>query len=92
MPNNNNLIPKENIAKVEEVREIDNEIPSYEEFMKTYENDDNLNYDDLNGGNAGEVKGYGPTWVDPDIKEFARKEREKEEMRHKKRCPRGCGV
>jgi hypothetical protein len=35
--NNNNLIvPKENLAQVEEVREINNEIPSFEEFVKTY--------------------------------------------------------
>ena len=86
------MVIENQIPKTETVYELKNEIPSFEEFMKTYENDDNLNYDDLNGGNAGEVKGYGPTWVDPDIKEFARKEREKEEMRHKKRCPRGCGV
>jgi len=49
MPNNNNnFIPKENIAKVEEVREIDSkyEIPSFEEFMRTYE--EPVNYDDLN--------------------------------------------
>jgi len=39
MTNNNNLIPKENLAKVEEVREINNETPSFEEFMKTYESD-----------------------------------------------------
>ena|SRR6185295_12008088 len=36
MTNNNNLIPKENFKKVEEVREIKNEVPSFEEFMKTY--------------------------------------------------------
>lgn len=28
--------------------------------MKTYESDGSLNYDDLGGGNVGEVKGYGP--------------------------------
>ena len=43
MPNNNNnFIPKENLAKVEEVREIEkieNKIPSFEEFMKTYKSD-----------------------------------------------------
>jgi len=52
---NNNGIPK-----TETVYEIKNEIPSYEEFLKTYKSDDNLNYDDLNGGDIGEVKGYGP--------------------------------
>ena len=56
------LIPKENYKKVEEVREIDNkyEIPSFEEFMKTYEYDESLNYDDLNSWDISEVKGYGP--------------------------------
>ncbi|CAG8455530.1 12957_t:CDS:2 [Ambispora gerdemannii] len=28
--------------------------------METYEDDDNLNYDDLSSGGIGEVKGYGP--------------------------------
>ena len=46
------LRKKENLAKTEEVREIDDkyEIPSFEEFMKTYESDGNVNYDDLSGG------------------------------------------
>jgi hypothetical protein len=35
----------------------------FEEFMKTYENDGNLNYDDLSGSNVGEAKGYGPCYV-----------------------------
>jgi len=54
---NENLIPK-----TETVYEIKDEykIPSFEEFMKTYENDGNLNYDDLNSDIAGEAKGYGP--------------------------------
>ena len=60
MTNNNNLIPKENIAQIEEVREINTEIPSFEEFMKTYESDGNLNYADLNGSDIGTQKGYGP--------------------------------
>jgi hypothetical protein len=52
----------ENKKPVETVCEIKDEIPSYEEFMKTYE-DGNLNYDDLNSGGLGEVKGYGPCFV-----------------------------
>jgi len=54
---NENLIPK-----TETVYELKDEykIPSLEEFMKTYENDGNLNYDDLNDSSIGEVKGYGP--------------------------------
>lgn len=60
--NNVNLIVKENYKKVEEIREVDTEIPTYEEFMKNYKVDDKVNYDDLSvsGGNVGEVKGYGP--------------------------------
>ena len=59
MVNNNNLI-----AKVEEIHEIKDEIPSYEEFMKIYQSDDKVTasyeseinaYDDL-----GIEKGYGP--------------------------------
>jgi hypothetical protein len=50
----------ENKAQIEEVREIENKVPSFEEFMKSYENDSNVNYDDLNSGDVGEVKGYGP--------------------------------
>ena len=63
MVNEQNLIPK-----TEMVYELKNEVPSFEEFMKTYESDGNLNYDDLNsGGNIGEVKGYGPcSWDNPD--------------------------
>jgi hypothetical protein len=60
MPKNNIYLPKENLAKAEEIREIKNEIPTYEEFMKTYENDGNLNYDDLSSGSIGEAKGHGP--------------------------------
>jgi hypothetical protein len=60
MTKNNIYLPKENFKNVEEVREIENEIPSYEEFMKNYENDGNLNYDDLSGESVDEVKGYGP--------------------------------
>jgi hypothetical protein len=59
--NNNNLLPKENYKKVEEVREINNEVPSFEEFMKTYESDGNLNYDDLTFSDISDKgKGYGP--------------------------------
>ena len=39
MTKNNIYLPKENLAKVETIQELKNEykIPSYEEFMKTYE-------------------------------------------------------
>jgi hypothetical protein len=58
---NNNGIPK-----TEMVYELKNEIPSYEEFMKTYKVDENLNYDDLSSGSVSEAKGYGPcSWHNP---------------------------
>jgi hypothetical protein len=36
----NTYFIKENIPKIEEVKEIENEIPSYEEFMKNYKSDE----------------------------------------------------
>jgi len=39
MPKNTYFI-KDNVPKIEEVREIENEIPSYEEFMKNYKGDE----------------------------------------------------
>jgi hypothetical protein len=60
---NNNGIPIEiNKKPVETVYEIKDEykVPSFEEFMKDYQANENLNYDDLSGGDIGEVKGYGP--------------------------------
>ena len=56
----NNKILIENKKPFETVYELKNETPSFEEFMKTYESDENLNYDDLNSSDIGEVKGYGP--------------------------------
>ena len=69
MVNEQNLIPKENYKKVEEMREIDYKVPSYEEFMKTYNEKEGINdnyqsefdsYGDLR------VKGtyYGPGFWD----------------------------
>ena len=52
---NENLIPK-----TEMVYEIKNEIPSFEEFMKDYKSDGNLNYADLSSGDIGTLKVYGP--------------------------------
>jgi len=57
------MVNENNIPKVETIYEIKNEIPTFEEFLKTYENDGNLNYDDLNNGDIGTPKGYGPTTV-----------------------------
>jgi hypothetical protein len=59
MVNENNFPPIENKRPFETIYEIKNEIPSFEEFMKDYK-DSNLNYDDLNSGSIGEVRGYGP--------------------------------
>ena len=63
MPNINEwVIPKNMDKPVGTVYEIKNEykVPSFEEFMKGYQADENLNYADLSGGGVGEVKGYGP--------------------------------
>jgi len=59
----NKMVPIEAQKPFETVYELKNEVPSFEEFMKTYENDGNVNYDDLNGGDIGEVKGYGPCYT-----------------------------
>lgn len=58
----NNKIPIEVKKPFETVYELKDEyeIPTFEEFMKSYENDGSLNYSDLSGGSVGEVKGYGP--------------------------------
>ena len=55
------LIPKENQIKTEEIRYLNTEIPSYEEFMKTYDYDEALmasyeaEYEALR-----QIYGYGP--------------------------------
>ena len=54
------MVYENNIPKTETIYELKNEIPSFEEFMKTYENDGSVNYDDLNSSDISEVKGYGP--------------------------------
>jgi hypothetical protein len=57
----NNLKPIEvNKKPAETVYELKNEVPGFEEFMKTYEADENLNYDDLNISDIGIQEGYGP--------------------------------
>jgi hypothetical protein len=68
MPKNIYLI-KESLAKIEEVREIDNKVLSYEEFMKTYEADErvvNSYEDEVNHVNVWVPKGVGPcSWNNP---------------------------
>jgi hypothetical protein len=59
-----NIIPKENFPKIEEIREINNEIPTYEEFLKTYQVDQKVNESYENEiesyGDIEVNKGYGP--------------------------------
>ena len=59
MPKNQYLI-KENLAKIEEVREIENKIPTYEEFLENYEKESPANYEDLTHKNISSNRGYGP--------------------------------
>ncbi len=65
MPKQNQyLITKENYKKVEEVREIENKIPSFEEFLKTYNENERIN-DNYQGefdsyGDIRVNKSYGP--------------------------------
>ena len=61
MVNEQNLTPQtETVCELKE----EYQIPSFEEFMQSYEHDANLNYDDLSGGDVGEAKGYGPCYKD----------------------------
>ena len=61
MVNENIKLIAENKKPVETVYEIKNEVPSFEEFMETYEYDANLNYDDLSYSDISDKgKGYGP--------------------------------
>ena len=59
-------LPKENFPKIEEVKEIENQIPTYEEFLKNYQVDQEVSesYEsELNSyGDIGIVKGYGPCY------------------------------
>jgi len=52
------------IPKVEEIREIKYEIPTYEEFMKNYKGDKTVADSYSNEINA-QTKGYGPTVCSP---------------------------
>ena len=67
------MVIENQIPKTETVYELKEEykVPSFEEFMQSYESDGNLNYDDLSGGDISETKGYGPCykdcgWANPD--------------------------
>jgi hypothetical protein len=60
--NNPYYIQTEIKKPTETVYELKDQVPSFEEFMKTYQADENLNYDDLSGGSVSEIKGYGPCY------------------------------
>jgi len=66
MPKNTYFI-KENYKKIEEVREINNEIPSYEEFLENYNADEKISKsyeNELNSyGDIGVSKGFGPCHI-----------------------------
>ena len=61
MPKYNEYVNLNKPKPVEIVNELKNEykIPSFEEFMKTYERDGSLNYADLESSDIGDSKGYG---------------------------------
>ncbi|KLL01620.1 MAG: hypothetical protein MRERC_12c002 [Mycoplasmataceae bacterium RC_NB112A] len=61
MPKINEYI-NTNPKPIETVYEIKNKTLSFEEFMKSYQADENLNYNDLDSGSVGEVGGYGPCY------------------------------
>ena len=60
----NIYLPKENLPKIVEVREIESEIPSYEEFLKNYQQEkaNKVNYNDLTYKDISSSKSYGPMW------------------------------
>src|SRR5688500_4630906 len=63
MPKINGYCIKNEIQKPNEVYELKKDeykIPTFEEFMKSYEADEKVNYVDLENRSVGEVKGYGP--------------------------------
>jgi len=59
-----NIIPKDNIPKIYEVREVENKIPTYEEFMKSYQTDqvvsESYENESNSYGDIGVLKDYGP--------------------------------
>jgi hypothetical protein len=66
MPKNTYFI-KENYKKIEEVREIKSEIPSYEEFLKNYQADqevsDSYENEIESYSDVGASKGFGPCYI-----------------------------
>jgi hypothetical protein len=62
-----NMFPKENMPKMEEVREIDYKMPSLEEFISNYQQEP-VNYDDLVCQDISFGKAYGPMPQDSTMK------------------------
>jgi len=61
----NSLIPKENKAQIVEIREIENQIPTYEEFLNNY-SQEKANYDELTHEDISLNEGFGPcNWSNP---------------------------
>jgi len=57
----NLIMPKESIYKTEEVRYLNTEIPTYEEFLKTYQVDEKVSVSYMSEIDGLE-KGYGPCY------------------------------
>ncbi|RIA79011.1 hypothetical protein C1645_841786 [Glomus cerebriforme] len=52
------IVPQK--VQIEEVKYIENEVLSWEEFEKNYKVDEKVDYSDLNNGDIGTQEGYGP--------------------------------
>ena len=55
----NIYLPKENIIKTEEIRELENEVPSYEKFVSNYQQEQ-VDYSDLTYIDISSSKKHGP--------------------------------
>jgi len=55
-----NLNKPKSVEIVHELKGDEYKIPSFEEFMKDYQVDEKVNYADLESGDIGSSKGYGP--------------------------------
>jgi len=54
-----NMILKDNIPKIYEISEVENKIPTYEEFLKNYQSEQ-ANYEDLTCQDISFGKNCGP--------------------------------
>jgi hypothetical protein len=63
------MVIENQIPKTEMVCEIKNdyEVPSFEEFLKNYEYDEKVNYDDLSYIDIRDSKGYGPCIINSQL-------------------------